>query len=59
MNKVLQKAQIDSMEKIVYDSPGSYLDNKTMHKVKEATLKHLKRIGVNLPNDGNIYSESW
>lgn len=50
MNKILQKAQIETAEGLAYNMAGTNLNNKTIHKVKEATLKHLRRIGVDLPN---------
>ncbi|CAG9766908.1 unnamed protein product [Ceutorhynchus assimilis] len=46
VNKILQRAQIDTGE----DFGTSKLNNKTIHKVKEATMKHLKRIGIDMPN---------
>ncbi|KAL1491485.1 hypothetical protein ABEB36_012076 [Hypothenemus hampei] len=51
VNNILQKAQIETTKELASCNPnGENLSNRTMHKVREATLRHLKTIGVNVPD---------
>lgn len=56
VNKILQKAQIQTKEEMYNFQEqngqhiGKKLKNETIHKVKEATLNHLRNIGVEVPN---------
>ncbi|XP_076260538.1 uncharacterized protein LOC143196599 [Rhynchophorus ferrugineus] len=61
VNKILQKAQIQTREELSGNFNGENaerLKNETMHKVKEATIKHLRNIGVEVPsyNDSSTCS---
>ncbi|XP_066141941.1 SCL-interrupting locus protein homolog [Euwallacea fornicatus] len=51
VNKILRKAQIQTAEEIAYNAGEANLNNQTMHKVKEAALKHLRKVGVDVPID--------
>lgn len=52
MNKILKQAQIQTREDLcsrgidARRKVASSKVNRTMHRVREATLKHLKEIGV-------------
>lgn len=54
MNNILQQAQIQTREDIYpegMDMRGKMSSskiNKTMHRVREATMKHLRDIGVTI-----------
>lgn len=50
MNHILRKAQKSSDDEV--KSEGSY-KNETMKKVMEATVKHLKSVGINLATPSN------
>ncbi|XP_066251175.1 uncharacterized protein [Euwallacea similis] len=58
VNKILRKAQIQTAEEIACNVGGANLNNQTMHKVKEATLKHLRKVGVDLPIDESSSSSN-
>ncbi|KAH1012431.1 uncharacterized protein LOC109539241 [Dendroctonus ponderosae] len=52
VNKVLQKAHIETSKELAnMGSPN--LNQKTLHKVKETTMRHLRRIGVDLQNESS------
>lgn len=50
MNHILQKAQKPSNDEV--STEGGY-KNETMKKVMEATVKHLKSVGINLATPSN------
>ncbi|XP_050303669.1 uncharacterized protein LOC126741314 [Anthonomus grandis grandis] len=58
VNKILKKAQIETSEEVMSNLGEPNLNNRTMHKIKEATLKQLRKIGVNLPQMEDSSRES-
>lgn len=56
MNNILRKAHIQTTEDLAFRDKEKEKElkvnvgnsNKTMHKVREATIKHLKNIGVTI-----------
>ncbi|XP_019869698.2 uncharacterized protein LOC109598265 isoform X2 [Aethina tumida] len=57
VNNVLKRAQIQTKENLA-DVRSEALKGKKMQKVREATLKHLKNIGVTLPPGAEESSSS-
>nr|XP_023022375.1 uncharacterized protein LOC111510674 [Leptinotarsa decemlineata] len=53
VNNILKKAQIETRDDLVYKQEmksdrNAIKNNRTIHRVREATLKHLKNIGVTI-----------